>query len=57
MERAFNTTLARPLLLARVDTNDALAGKNPLMVTGTAGFAPLAGLGAGRSRYFEEGPG
>ena len=57
MERAFNTTLARPLLLARVDTNDALAGKNPLMVAGTAGFAPLAGLGAGRSRYFEEGPG
>lgn len=57
MERALNTTLLRPLLLARVDTNDALGGKNPLMETGSAGFGALAGLGTMRSLYFEEVPG
>lgn len=30
MERSFNTSLAEPLLFARLDTNDALGGKKPL---------------------------
>jgi peptidoglycan/xylan/chitin deacetylase (PgdA/CDA1 family) len=57
MERALNTTLDRPLLLARLDTNDALGGKHSLMLAGAAGFAPLAGLAPSRERYFEEVPG
>jgi peptidoglycan/xylan/chitin deacetylase (PgdA/CDA1 family) len=57
MERALNSTLARPLLLARLDTNDALGGKHALMVAEGAGFAPLAGLAPSRERYFEEVPG
>jgi len=56
MERALNTTLDRPLLLARLDTNDALGGNHSLMLAGAVGFAPLAGLGPSRSRYFGEVP-
>jgi hypothetical protein len=43
MERAYNRSLLEPLLLARVDTNDAPGGKQA-----GAGVAPA------RTRYFDE---
>jgi peptidoglycan/xylan/chitin deacetylase (PgdA/CDA1 family) len=43
MERALNRTLDEPLLLGRLDANDAPGGRRP-----------LDEIPAGRSRYFEE---
>ncbi len=43
MERALNATLAEPLLLGRLDANDAPGGKRPLV------DVPVA-----RTRYFQE---
>ena len=43
MERALNRSLDEPLLLGRLDANDAPGGKRP-----------LDEIPAGRSRYFEE---
>ena len=51
MERALNVSLDEPLLLARIDTNDAPGGKRPLMqVVGGAvecaqGLAPASRVG------------
>ena len=43
MERALNRSLEEPLLLGRLDANDAPGGKRP-----------LADVPAGRTRYFDE---
>jgi peptidoglycan/xylan/chitin deacetylase (PgdA/CDA1 family) len=56
MERSVNSTLAQPLLLARVSTNDAPGGKSPLMVDrgdGT-GFEYIPPMQPSRSLYFDE---
>lgn len=50
MERAFNRSLEQPLLLARVDTNDAPGGKRPLFAADVVGD----GMGEARSRYLDE---
>jgi peptidoglycan/xylan/chitin deacetylase (PgdA/CDA1 family) len=54
MERAFNVTLEDPLLLARIDTNDAPGGKRPLFAID--GDSPLAdeGMAPARTRYTDE---
>lgn len=54
MERALNRGLREPLLLGRVDTNDAPGGKLPLLDTEGGEPVALEGMGAARSRYFEE---
>jgi peptidoglycan/xylan/chitin deacetylase (PgdA/CDA1 family) len=55
MERALNRTLEQPLLLARVDTNDAPGGKRPLLEQAASGLHCGSGMAAQRSRYFDEG--
>ena len=54
MERSLNTSLEDPLLLARVDTNDALGGKQPMMSLRDGSLQVADGLGARRKRYFDE---
>ena len=54
MERALNASLDHPLLLARVDTNDVLEGKKPLMHIESGQLQLLSGLALTRSRYFSE---
>jgi len=54
MERAFNRTLAEPLLLARVDTNEAPGGKRPGFELDADAVTPLAGMTRARTRYFDE---
>jgi peptidoglycan/xylan/chitin deacetylase (PgdA/CDA1 family) len=54
MERAFNTTLDQPLLLARLDANDAPGGRSPLFSVNGDGIVVRDGMTAGRSRYLEE---
>ena len=54
MERSLNTSLEDPLLLARVDTNDALGGKQPMMSVRDGSLQIADGMGAGRKRYFDE---
>lgn len=53
MERALNRSLLEPLLLARVDTNDAPGGKRPLLELGD-GEPQSAGVTLARTRYFDE---
>ena len=55
MERAVNRSLAEPLLLARLDTNDAPGGSRPRLRFGDEG-EPLAepGVTIARRRYFDE---
>jgi peptidoglycan/xylan/chitin deacetylase (PgdA/CDA1 family) len=55
MERAFNRTLDKPLLLARVDTNDAPGGKRPLIEVEGERVAARDGMSAARARYIQEG--
>jgi hypothetical protein len=55
MERAFNRTLDEPLLLARVDTNDAPGGKRPLIEVEGERVAARDGMSAARARYLQEG--
>jgi peptidoglycan/xylan/chitin deacetylase (PgdA/CDA1 family) len=59
LERAFNTTLEDPLLLARVDTNDAPGGKKPLIAFDGDQLRLEPGLAKNRSQHFVEtaGPG
>jgi peptidoglycan/xylan/chitin deacetylase (PgdA/CDA1 family) len=54
MERSLNASLQRPLMLARVDTNDALGGKKPMMSVRDGSLHLADGLGAERRRYFDE---
>jgi peptidoglycan/xylan/chitin deacetylase (PgdA/CDA1 family) len=54
MERSLNTSLEDPLLLARVDTNDALGGKQPMMSVRDGSLQIADGLGARRKRYLDE---
>jgi peptidoglycan/xylan/chitin deacetylase (PgdA/CDA1 family) len=55
MERALNRGLREPLLLARVDTNDAPGGRLPLIEIERGEPVALDGMGAARARYFDEG--
>ena len=52
MERAFNRTLRDPLLLARVDANDAPGGRSPLF--GVAHLFEGHGMNSARARYIAE---
>ena len=53
MERALNRSLEEPLLLGRLDANDAPGGKRPrLRLVG--GELVTDGVSAARGRYFEE---
>jgi peptidoglycan/xylan/chitin deacetylase (PgdA/CDA1 family) len=54
MERSLNTSLEDPLLLARIDTNDALGGKQPMMGVGDGLLRISDDLGTRRTRYFDE---
>ena len=54
MERAFNKTLAQPLLLARVDTNDAPGGKRPLVDVGGSGITLREGMDPQRRLHLDE---
>jgi peptidoglycan/xylan/chitin deacetylase (PgdA/CDA1 family) len=54
LERAFNMTLEDPLLLARIDTNDAPGGKQPQIALEGNQFQLGPGLMGSRSQHFEE---
>jgi peptidoglycan/xylan/chitin deacetylase (PgdA/CDA1 family) len=56
MERSVNQSMAQPLLLARVATNDAPGGKSPLVtLDGTSReISVLAPMTAYRNQYFDE---
>jgi peptidoglycan/xylan/chitin deacetylase (PgdA/CDA1 family) len=54
MERAFNRTLEQPLLLARVDVNDAPGGSRPLFEIGQDEPSVRAGMTPARERYLAE---
>jgi peptidoglycan/xylan/chitin deacetylase (PgdA/CDA1 family) len=55
MERAFNGSLEDPLLLARVDTNDAPGGARPLFAVGDDGGLSTTGrMTIARTRYVAE---
>ena len=55
MERAFNRTLERPLLLARADTNDVLAGKKAQFQYKKGEFVVTTGkFGLSRQQYISE---
>lgn len=55
MERALNRTLDDPLLLARVDTNDAPGGTQPLLAVGAGGELVVSGrMSDDRTRYVDE---
>jgi peptidoglycan/xylan/chitin deacetylase (PgdA/CDA1 family) len=53
-ERSFNLTLEAPLALARVDTNDAPAGKQPIILPGKNGFKLQGAMTLGRARFWRE---
>jgi len=53
-ERSFNLTLESPLALARVDTNDAPAGKRPIIIPGENGFELKGAMTPGRARFWQE---
>jgi peptidoglycan/xylan/chitin deacetylase (PgdA/CDA1 family) len=52
-ERCLNRTLEQPLLLGRIDANDAPGGRRPLLQLDDS-TVRLDGLEPGRRRYFEE---
>ncbi len=54
VERAINATLEDPLLLARVDTNDAPGGKHPQIAFQGDELRLEAGVTGSRTRYFPE---
>jgi peptidoglycan/xylan/chitin deacetylase (PgdA/CDA1 family) len=54
LERAFNATLADPLLLARVDTNDAPGGKKPQIAFEEDELRLGPGIAEHRSQYIAE---
>jgi len=51
MERALNRSLEQPLLLARIDTNDAPGGKHPLLAENEGELHCLPGLESQRGLY------
>lgn len=53
MERALNRSLAQPLLLARIDANDAPGGKQPLFAVEDDDVT-ANGISVGRTRYLDE---
>jgi peptidoglycan/xylan/chitin deacetylase (PgdA/CDA1 family) len=53
-ERSFNLTLADPMALARVDTNDAPGGKSPIFMPTENGFQLKGAMTMGRTRYCRE---
>jgi peptidoglycan/xylan/chitin deacetylase (PgdA/CDA1 family) len=54
-ERAFNRTLEDPLLLARIDTNDAPGGKSPRFeIDDDGGLVLSERITPARTRYFAE---
>ena len=53
-ERSFNLTLDAPLALARVDTNDAPAGKKPIIQVENDTFELTGAMTMGRTRYLSE---
>jgi peptidoglycan/xylan/chitin deacetylase (PgdA/CDA1 family) len=53
-ERSFNTTLTEPLALARIDTNDAPGGKQPIVVPDNGRFRLSGVMTMGRTRYCQE---
>jgi len=54
LERAFNATLDEPLMLARIDTNDAPGGKRPQIAFKGDQMRLGSGVAPRRSRYFAE---
>ncbi len=54
MERALNAGLTDPLLLARIDTNDAPGGRRPLLRIADGEPVAEAGMTPARTRYFDE---
>jgi peptidoglycan/xylan/chitin deacetylase (PgdA/CDA1 family) len=54
MERAFNRSLDAPLLLARVDTNDAPGGKSPQIEIVNSYVKLVGNVGARRSLWVDE---
>lgn len=54
MERALNRSLEEPLLLARLDMNDAPGGRKPLFEIEGGELVIGEGMSAGRERYFAE---
>jgi peptidoglycan/xylan/chitin deacetylase (PgdA/CDA1 family) len=54
MERAVNRSLNEPLLLARVDAQDAPGGRNPLLMFDGDAVLVREPLTAGRARYLDE---
>lgn len=54
MERAFNRSLEQPLLLGRVDANDAPGGTRPLFELDAGEPAVRAGMTSARERYLRE---
>lgn len=54
MERAINRSLAEPLLLARIDTNDAPGGSRPVLKVEADKLRAEAGMSLARSRYLTE---
>ena len=53
-ERALNLSLAKPLAMARVDTNDAPEGKRPIINCTGSEISVTAPITPGRRRYVEE---
>ncbi|MDX6514198.1 MAG: hypothetical protein QOE36_3702 [Gaiellaceae bacterium] len=54
MERALNRSLEQPLLLARVDANDAPGGKRPRLELDGGEVRALDGVAPARSAYLDE---
>ena len=54
MERALNAGLRDPLLLARIDVNDAPGGRRPLLRIVDGEPVAEAGMSLARTRYFDE---
>ena len=56
-ERAVNLTLGEPLLLGRIDTNDAPGGRSPLLDLDRPDLGVTPPLTSGRKAHFVETPG
>lgn len=54
LERAFNATLGDPLLLARLDANDAPGGRRPVFSVERGGIELRGAMTPARTRYLEE---
>jgi peptidoglycan/xylan/chitin deacetylase (PgdA/CDA1 family) len=54
MERSLNLTLEHPLLLGRLDANDCLGGKKPLLRIEQGAIAAIPPATGGRTWFFDE---